>query len=1181
MAMRVADLGGGRRRKTKLERSVDAATVRVRAGKSTIKADTGDITPKLRTPAARKLKSSVNRETARVKTGAGRVRVATGDTLTAADKRRAGKSKVAVTQSGIVPGEGSLRGALKGAKNLGADVLHLPQTVVSGAVETVSAAAEAVTGDTKRAKRLIKGIEEHDPFYLTGDAVVKGLKGDAAGSKKAFGKAVDEAAAHPGLATLEAIGAKGSVGKGITRVQRRLGKNPTKRASAKLPNSELEQPRKYTEDAFQRAADKVRERQKIRKADTLRAHARSLEAKDPAAHANEINASRAKANQADPRVMTDKQVKVRAARRAAADRAVTERNQVAVAKQVRAALKPAGAGRHAKPTAAHTLTAQSLVDATPESLRAYQQRLAAVHDSLSPAEQLANRELRAQIEEALKANHSPAEVVAGTERYKSVVRPLQKQLVDEGVLPKARANKAPLVPYAVAHMEGVVPGKRGPMRPATAAYYKQSPVAVARAASRKADKTLEKAVAAHAKAVGRAQIMSRNVDGVETPRSGYSGGARAVNEAKAALDAARTTAIAARKARVKAEHEWKAGARARRFESSGTKGMVKVKAGEIRAHARARGVAEPVFVTQRASSKTVGAQARLGHPNVPGATRTGKSTITGFNADPKVLVETARNTQRLVDLSRSYESTLKEFAHAPSRGKLSRDRAQQLARELQAKDGVEYVAVPDKPFAGDATIARTIDDAVGMDSPDVLLAIGKALSDAYAGKAGVKGTYSIIPRAAADELRAQAASSIPHGPINTTLKGTSSLFRRTVLATSPTWFAGNAIEGAMRSMIAGVRPGDKQLFRKIVAELEKTDPRLAQELRARVAGGGHYQAADRMDRAGILHQYNDTAVKPVAQMLQRFWEKSAPKAAAGLWSSWTHLVFNQLSGRMESSIQSSMAGAALRRGHLIDDKALHHIIRVNDKAVEQAAHGLTNTNEQAALGEAVARMYGRYDGFTADTRHAISTYTPFAAWAYNAANFVLHVLPADHPTAVALAVLQERANRQIREDAKLDELPDWLKGSIPLSGGRKSRVIRYTPFGAFTAPLETGESMVLPQFTGVLAAMRGEDWKGKKLRDENGQPLGGGGLSLKAAEAFLEATVPLYGKIKQISKNIDENGTVGGVAKTLNPFAPIGPPPAKTTRTPGATTDDGAGIDFSTYEGGGVSGIDFSTYGSP
>ena len=1112
-----------------LERSVNRATARVKAGKSKVKADSGDI----RTPAMRK--------------------------LAAANKKAANKK--AVSNLGVL--------SFADMKAVGSDLLNLPKTVVQGTYELAAAGAEAVTGDTKRGTKLVKGFTEHDPFYLA-----------ATGKTD---KARKELEAHPGLAALELYGGSASAGRLGTRVQRKVtGKEPTKREPARYPDSNLAVPRKYTENAIARPAQKLRERQQIRSANEMRAEARHLEKTDPAGSIGRVEKLRRDANRKDPRVMNDRQARVRGARSASVGRVATQRNQVATAKAGRNAITPTKARKlrrrraSEKPSAAHSLYVQGIID-NPTQLAAYRARVEArLNDpEVADFEKVSMRKTLADIDEAVKAKPDAAQVETAAKGYKVIGDDLQRKLEDRGVLPKGKGEKAPLVPYAIARMPGVVPGPKGPMRKATEADHKATPVAAARAAQREADKTLTKAVAAHAQAVGRAQILTRNVTGVEKPRTGYAGGSRAVNEAKAALDTAKVAATTARKNRVLAERQWKSEAGKRKQASAGKKGYVRVSAAEIKAHMGTERAGRVAFVSQRPSGSAGGPKGgTLSVPTTGSAVRTGRSTDIG-SADftPAAMIDTLRNSQRLVDLADNYSTTIRE-AGSWQHTNLSRSQANKRAKELAARNGVEYRVVPVDPFAENATLARTLDDADGPDSELAAESIREAVVDAYSGKAESKsGKYTLIPRSYAQELIDQANDKRPTGAIGTTMRGQNAMFRRAVLATSPTWLAGNALEGALRAMIGGVRPGDKRKFERVVAELEKTDPRLAQELRARVAGGGHYQSVDMAQRGSVLDGYHGTTLERPARALQSFWQKPTAKGAADLWGHYTHFVFNQLSGRLESSIQSSMAGAAIRRSQLMPSTEMHHALRVNETAVQQAARGLTNTNEQAALGEIVAKMYGRYDGFTADARFYIANFTPFAAWALNAANFVLRVIPQEHPLFMTLAVAQERANRDLRKDLKLDDLPDWLQGSIPMSGGRNLRLIRYTPFGFFTEAGANASNLVLPQFSGVRNALSyGMDWKGQKVY-KDGKPLDSGGRALLALQSFSEATIPLFGKVKQ---------TMTKGPSSLNPFKPVpGPPKSKATPKQ-SKSDSGAagssGIDFSTFEGGGASGIDFDGF---
>lgn len=1005
-----------------LKRAVKRADVSVRYGISKTKADTGDITKGLPVKAAIAARGKK-----------------LSDKQTAYALRHPQTSGIPPTVGKALEKQGG--DLLKYFGRAGKDIVTLPATVVQSTVETGKAAYDlAAHGDSKKANALLTGIRQHDPLYLAGDAAVKLVSGDTKGAAHSIKKAGNEANAHPGLAAIEVAGAKGATGKGITRAQKLVGKPADlARPVAHLPNSPITSgTRTYSKDFFNRTRIKRQDAKRSAKATALRNDADALDKTNPAApgttgvHTSRVTELRLKANKIDPNILDAKAARTRAARSAAAGRNITERNQAAIAGEIRKAIKPSG--RRAKPTAAHTLAAQAITDSTAAALKKHRDDIAAGYNALSDTEKVSARETMQQIDKALAGPHDAAQVATAARNFKRIMDPKQQALVDLGVLAPEKMGKAKLVPYAVKHMDGVVAGKNGPVR-------------------------------------------------LVKTKSGERG--------------------------------------------------VPVTAKEITQHMEAAGVDVPAYVAQRPSRAAI-ASDPLKAPKITGKPRTGASTVKGLaDISPQALVDTGTNTQRLVDLAVNYKSHLKEFAHTPSHGNLnSLADAQKLANELHARDGVQYTPVPLDPFKGNSALGDTIN---GTEPVHAAHAMGEVLGQAYSGAFKHDGKYAIVPKAVADELKAQATSQLPkgNGVIAPTLKGVGSSFRRTVLATSPSWLTGNTVEGALRMAIGGVRPKDKAIFENAVNELAKTDPRAAAELRARTAGGGHYHSADRAQRGDVLAQFEGTGGEAAAQALQRFWTKPTPKLAADAWDKWTHTVFNQLSGRMESSMQASMAGAEIRRSGLIEPGTR----KLSAEAAQQAARGLKDTNEQAKLGEAVARMYGRYDGFSADTKYHIANFTPFAAWTYNAANFVLHVLPKDHPTAVLLASVQEKATRDMLKAQGVGKLPDWLKTSIALPGGKHLQFTRYTPFGAFADPGDTAVSAVLPQFMSVYQMMHnGEDWKGKKLRDKDGNPIGQGERFLRGLDVFGQSTVPIYGKIKQVAAK-------GPGA--LNPLKPIGPPPAK------------------------------------
>lgn len=567
-----------------------------------------------------------------------------------------------------------------------------------------------------------------------------------------------------------------------------------------------------------------------------------------------------------------------------------------------------------------------------------------------------------------------------------------------------------------------------------------------------------------------------------------------------------------------------------------------VSAAEIEAHMRARGVTKPTYVTQAPGQR--GAKnyfVSSGQPpRVTGGTRTGRATATGtFDAHPDVLVEGVAKAQGLIDAADGFTATVREFAHKPTLGKLKTKRdADAQARDLEASTGQRWRPVRVNPFAGRSEQLKALldkaggegglDESVGAAQP-----VREALDSAIRGHDG-PGPWALMPEAAAAQM-AQHLHNLGTGPKAKALQVLGSGFRRTVLATSPTWVTGNVAEATMRAGLARAGPRSFVTGHRAVKALERIDPQAAQELSARALSGGHYSMADRQHIRRDSSQFQGgTVLEPLARGLGAFWRAPGPKHVAAAWKGWTDLVFRQLNGRLESQFQTAMLGKALRDSPLMDG----HTLKMSHEAVEQAARGLRDTNEQAALAREVERMYGKYNAFSPDTRWAISTYTPFIAWTLNAVKFVTDVLPRDHPTVTALIAASEQATEEWRKDEGLDlfikgALPGFLQGSIPLSGGRHQRApFRYTPFGAFGDPLATAEGAVLPQFSGVLAAFKGEDWKGAKLRKANGEPADTLDKAKAAAAAFVDSTVPIVAQAGRIGKK--------GVG-ALNPLAPVAP----------------------------------------
>lgn len=942
-----------------------------------------------------------------------------------------------VTATPAAAGIGPLKPG-KFAQRFAKDLVNFPAVAVPSVYVPAAAAVEAVKGDTSRGKKLLHDLPHTDPVA----ALVTGHP------KRAL-KIANE---HPGFAALEGYGAKGAIGRGAGRAMRLAPKGSTvhtlaltRRADRTVPGTDLRQKQSYSPDVTRKAIQVVNERRLAKRARVI--HAKGVATGDPELLAN--------ARKLDPTRMKDSEIRKRVDERVAANETIRRHNRTVVVEEahraitntqtptgsIPARLKIVASNRRTKvePTAATTLRAQAITSATPRDLRAYRDELAAVHDTLGPSQALANRALRKQIDKAIAKNPDPVALKAAADSYAQVIAPRQAALVGHGLLAEEQVAKAPLIPYAVRHMDGVKAGEHGPV------HADGSPVTVE----------------------------------------------------------------------------------------------------QVRAHMKRSGVSEPVYVTQAPGQR--GARnyfVSSGRPpQVKTGPRTGSATTKGtLDAHPDVLIEGAAKAQGLVDAADGYQATVHEFAHKPTLGHLKTKReADRAARDLQASTGTQWRPVRIHPFGADNAQLKALLDKGGDDVE--AQPVRDALDAAVKGHDG-PGPWALMPEAAAAQFAAHL-HNLGVGPKAKALQVVGSGFRRTVLATSPTWMTGNVTEAALRAGIARAGPRSYVTGRRAVRRLEQIDPQQAQMLTARATGGGHFSMADRQHIRRDSSQFTGgTVLEPMARGLGAFWRAPGPKQVAQVWHGWTDLVFRQLNGRLESQFQTAMLGKALRDSPLMDG----HFRKLSEEAINQAAEGLRDTNEQARFAREVERMYGKYSAFSPDMRWAIATYTPFIAWTLNAVKFASVVLPRDHPALTAVIAASENATQEWRKDHGLDlfmkgALPGFLQGSIPLSGGRHQRApFRYTPFGAFGDPLDTAGSAVLPQFSGVLTAFKGQDWKGATLRNPDGSPADIGTKAKAAASSFIDATVPIVAQAKRI-------GTKGVGA--LNPVAPIAPAKKKARKVTG------------------------------
>jgi hypothetical protein len=399
--------------------------------------------------------------------------------------------------------------------------------------------------------------------------------------------------------------------------------------------------------------------------------------------------------------------------------------------------------------------------------------------------------------------------------------------------------------------------------------------------------------------------------------------------------------------------------------------------------------------------------------------------------------------------------------------------------------------------------------------------------------------WTAIPKVAADRLEEHRTVGSSGGGIKT-LQLANQQFRDVVLSTSPGWFAGNVIEGLGRAALAHAGPRSYVTGRRVLKRIRTIDPATADEAAARLVPGGYGAMSERVS---IKPDFSGTDLAPVANALSRLWKAPGPKQAADVWHRYTHFVFRALNGRIESHIQSAMLGSALRKSNLMDG----NLLKLSEKAIDQAAEGLRQTAEQVRFARKVRDMYGKYDSFKPSTRKAIATYTPFVPWFLSALKFVTQVLPRDHPVVTALIAQAEIAADEWLKDHGLGvfvkgALPGFLQGSIPMSEGRHLRVSKFTPFGAFQSLPETAAGQVMPMWQSIGFALEGKSWTGREMRVETQdgtRPANDVERSVAAAHAFLQGQIPGL----SVGERVNAKGP-----SALNPFNPTSSPKTKTKK---------------------------------
>lgn len=486
--------------------------------------------------------------------------------------------------------------------------------------------------------------------------------------------------------------------------------------------------------------------------------------------------------------------------------------------------------------------------------------------------------------------------------------------------------------------------------------------------------------------------------------------------------------------------------------------------------------------------------------SIPNKAFTGHSVTKGtLDASEEALRASARRMQSLIDAHEGHLAFIDEMALRDKQGRAitgDRKRVQDAIDKatLDAKGhprpgAVQFRLVRIHPFGGSNQQLETLlndlnrhgeihSNAKGEQNPVV-----NALEDALAGKGD--GPFAAIPEAAA--VRIEQHLRVLGSNAGHVWQAINTVWRKNVLAFSTKWAASNVGEGSVRSVIAGVRPGDRPLMKRTLEMWEKEDPQAAEAFRV-MLGQGHYGFTRATQRYATAEEFMDPArhgrfVRNAARIAGAINRTPVVNWLPKVWSEWTGLVMDTM-GRVEAQFKLGMAGKKVRDLH----QGSRLFADLSEKGLREALDGLKGTPTQVQVARFVRDSFGKYEAHSPMMRKWIEMYTPFIAWAKNAAQFLFVILPRDHPVLTAFMADVTSSQEDWLKELGLwigehDAVPAHLLGDIPVGDGGLLKTARYTPASLLTDPLGTAASSFAPSLSNILMAAKGLDPFGNKLKE--------------------------------------------------------------------------------------------------
>ena len=527
----------------------------------------------------------------------------------------------------------------------------------------------------------------------------------------------------------------------------------------------------------------------------------------------------------------------------------------------------------------------------------------------------------------------------------------------------------------------------------------------------------------------------------------------------------------------------------------------------------------------------------LSRPTIGGkGTRTGEQFRRGLTtASAQTVREQGVKLAVTTQKGRGVDRVISEHGLThPSGRYFTGKEAEEYAARVLDDTGERLTPVRALPASADAEMHKL---ARGEQSPTAMENLSsRLLNDRVNPGPGAKNVV-LVPSALVERLQKHAA---PSSDLVKVGQWINRPFRAAVLP-QPRWLAGNVVEPAIRLTMKGSGlnvfglTADLVATHKILKTLRtSSDPRLrhqAAQIEAQIGQGLFVGARGATVRRTLEEMPGHDAWGPMIARMPIMRNMLEMSRALGHGVMMPANLFFKANRVIENVANRAEFGHTARRDMQSFTGSWTKSVALGQKAVEEAARGLTNTSTQRRYADSAYETLGKYTGFSPTMRALTQTIMPFIPWMLNATRFVFWTMPAHHTAKTALLQQASQAMEKDWEEIHRDTPPGNLRFAIPNGKGGWVDIARYTPWGAFTEAAGGGggrsfTGQILPQLGGVTGALEGKDPFGRDLSAPPGEEPKPAAVAINSA---LEAMVPYVATARRLR----EGGATGYSTSTV------------------------------------------------